>query len=367
MAITHSVCAYWLKDFENPADIIVAQKLKIDGDIKQQKHHVLEVSYDSLPQQEQKLLSTIACFRSPVLFNTLKALSKPTRGKGLLGFFKKIKGIYDGSLDNDLRDLVERGLLHFYDKDKKFDLHPIVRRYAYERLPAPDRTASHTRLIIYFEVLPTPQKIEKLEDLVPVIELYHHMVSAGKLDEARRLYNNRLAEPIYFQFGTYQTQIELLSALFLDGEDKPPRLKDESAQAWTLNSLANSYSLSGQPRRAVQIIKMVIGIDEKNNDKSSDPAITLENVAENQVKIGALREAEHNLHRSIDLCREILDKFWEAVGHQELGRILSYRGVWQEAEEHLLLAQKVFDNVGPRTNYGSVNMSCFEKYAYVKR
>jgi hypothetical protein len=49
-----------LKDFDNPADIIVAQKLKIDGDIIQQKHHVLEVSTTAL--HEQKLLSTIACF-----------------------------------------------------------------------------------------------------------------------------------------------------------------------------------------------------------------------------------------------------------------------------------------------------------------
>ena len=61
-----------LKDFENPADIVVAQKLKIDGDIIQQKYHVLEVSYNSLPSQEQKLLSTIACFRSPIELKTLE-------------------------------------------------------------------------------------------------------------------------------------------------------------------------------------------------------------------------------------------------------------------------------------------------------
>src|SRR5688572_5143183 len=79
-----------LKDFENPADIVVAQKLKIDGDIIQQKHHVLEGSYNSVPPHEQKLLSAIACFRSPVMLNTLKALAKPTRGKGMFGFFKKI-------------------------------------------------------------------------------------------------------------------------------------------------------------------------------------------------------------------------------------------------------------------------------------
>ncbi len=61
-----------LKDFENPADIIVAEKLKIHGDIIQQKHHVLEVSYNSLSHQEQKITSMVACFRSPVELKTLE-------------------------------------------------------------------------------------------------------------------------------------------------------------------------------------------------------------------------------------------------------------------------------------------------------
>ncbi len=46
--------------------------------------------------------------------------------------------------------------------------------------------------------------------------------------------------------------IELLRALFLDGEDKPPRLKDESAQAWILNTLANCLrpERTAAPRRS---------------------------------------------------------------------------------------------------------------------
>ena len=60
----------------------------------------------------------------------------------------------------------------------------------------------------------------------------------------------RISEVTYFQLGAYQLRIDLLRALFPDGEDRPPRLKDERAQAWTLCLLGNSYSLSGQPRRA---------------------------------------------------------------------------------------------------------------------
>jgi tetratricopeptide (TPR) repeat protein len=47
--------------------------------------------------------------------------------------------------------------------------------------------------------------------------------------------------------------------------------------------------------------------------------------------LGALRAAEANLRRRIALCREIKDEFHEAIGHQDLGRLLAYRGVWEES------------------------------------
>jgi hypothetical protein len=153
-----------LKDFDNPADIIVAQKLKIDGTIIQQKHHVLEVSYNNLPPHEQKLLSTIACFRSPAELKTLESIAENK-----------------DSLNDELHNLLDRGLLHFDEKNKKFDLHPIVRRYAYERLTTPNRTAVHTRLRDYFATIKTPTNLQTIEELAPVIELYHHMVRAGEL------------------------------------------------------------------------------------------------------------------------------------------------------------------------------------------
>jgi tetratricopeptide (TPR) repeat protein len=324
-----------LKDFENPADISVAQKLKIDGDIIQQKHHVLEVSYNSLPEQEQKLLSTIACFRSPVEYRTLESIVENK-----------------DTLEKHLRDLVERGVLHFDEKNKKFDLHPIVRRFAYDHFTAPQRTNAHVILVVYFEAVPTPPKIEKLEDLAPVIELYHHMVRAGNLDEALKLFYDRLHNALYFQFGVYQLYTELLRALFLDGEDKPPRLKREADQGWAFNVLANSYGMSGQPRYSVPLNEGYISISEKRGDKK-ETAVGLGNMALQQLVIGALSTAERNLRRSIELCHEVEDKHWEAVAHQNLGKVMSYRGLWQEAEQELEKAQNGLDEHG-QTSYISV-------------
>jgi tetratricopeptide (TPR) repeat protein len=197
---------------------------------------------------------------------------------------------------------------------------------------------------VYFDAVPKPEKVEKLEDLAPVIELYHHTVRAGKLDEAKDLLEDRLIpNPLYFQFGAYQLCIELLRALFLDGEDKPPRLKNESAQAWTLNALANSYSLSGQSRRAVPSFQSAVVLAEKMGNKKN-VAIGLGNVAYMaQIYIGALSEAECNLRRSIDLCREIDEAYYEGIGHAELGLMFIYAGLFDEAEKEFPKAIELFE------------------------
>jgi tetratricopeptide (TPR) repeat protein len=190
----------------------------------------------------------------------------------------------------------------------------------------------HTRLRDYFTAVPAPdaRAVQTLDDLAPVIELYHHTVGAGRYDEARQLFRERLVEPLYFRFGAYQTCIELLRALFPDGEDQPPRLKDESDQAWTQNTLAIAYSRSGQSRRAVPLFKQQNGIRERQGYKIN-MAIGLGNLSYDQFKLGELAMAEANLRRGIDLGRESKDEFWKAVGHKEIGRLLNYQGAFVEA------------------------------------
>jgi len=175
-----------------------------------------------------------------------------------------------------------------------------------------------------------------VDDLAPVIELYHHTVRAGKYDEAYYLAADRLTpNPLYYRFGAYQTIIELLRELFPDGDDNLPRLKKEADQAWVLNELANSYSTSGQPRRAVPMFEAQNEIREKAGDKKN-LAIGLGNLAYTaQIQIGELNAAEANLRQRIEICREIKNEFKEAMGHQELGRLHTLIGEFEEAKKEL--------------------------------
>ncbi|MEL7476083.1 MAG: hypothetical protein AAGJ55_07615, partial [Cyanobacteria bacterium J06555_12] len=313
-----------VKDLRNPGDIQAAQRQDLTGSLVQRQHHVLAQSYDNLSLHGRHLLSRIACFRSPVTFEVLAALAAE-----------------ESDLENELQDLIGRGLVQ--REDQRFDLHPIVRRYAYDRMGTAERSSTHGQLRDYFAAVPAVERVTTVDDLAPVIELYHHMVRAGEYDEARGLYKDRLSTPLFFQLGAYQQSIELLSALFPQGETQPPQLQSERDQSWTLNALANSYSLSGQSAQAVPLLEQAAVIDEKAGDKQNwaIDLVNLANIA--QRPIGALQAAEANQRRVIALCQEIENEFLEAVGHENLGRLLAYREAWEAAAEELNRALEFFE------------------------
>ncbi len=237
-----------------------------------------------------------------------------------------------------LSDLTDRGLL-LRDK-QKYDLHPSVREYCYVQLK--DKPATHTQLAEYFAKIPVPEKPEKVDDLTPLIELYHHTLRAGDYDKAMHLLYERLAEPLYYTFGAYQLSIELLLGLFPDGEDKLSRLESKSAQAWTLNELAISYHCSGQPRRSVPLFELQSRLQEEEGSQKN-VAGGLNNLAQDRMALGELGDAQANLQRSIQIYQEIGDKLREATGHNELGRLLAYKGNWPGAEGELKTALEVFE------------------------
>jgi tetratricopeptide (TPR) repeat protein len=316
-----------LRHKRRPGDVRVADQYPVLPELKgKEQHHILQVAYDALDRGRRTLLSQISAFRSPMDYEALSVLNP-----------YKSESAFDATLD----ELIERGLLIFDRERGCYDLHPIVRGYAYDRLA--DKEGVHTRLRDYFAAVPEPEQVESVEDLAPVIELYHHTVRAGHFNEAVVLYDERLSDPLFYRLGAYQNQIELLRALFSDGEDKLPPLDTNDKKAWTLNSLANAYSLSGQPRSAVRAFEVAVELAEKLEENETNVAIALGKLAYMaQIHLGELAAAEGNLQRSIELCREIEDEFWEAVGHQHLGLLLACLGKFQQSKQELAVGLELF-------------------------
>jgi tetratricopeptide (TPR) repeat protein len=99
--------------------------------------------------------------------------------------------------------------------------------------------------------------------------------------------------------------------------------------------------LAGRPSAAVPLYEKEIAMRERQGDKKNQ-AIFLGNLAYQQHAIGALTAAAHNLRRRISLCREIEDRWNEARGHSEYGRLLATTGNWAEAAQELDTALEQF-------------------------
>ena len=179
------------RDPARPGDVAAAAEYDVAEDLAPREHHILTLAYDALRPELRELLSRLAAFRAPVAYDVVEVLS-PFKGKRELG--------------RAMRELEDRGLLFREAGTGRYDLHPVVRGYAYDRLA--DKAGVHGQLRDYFAAVPAPDEdaVQSVEDLAPVIELYHHTVRAGRYDEAFQLLRGRLVpNPLYFRFGAYQT------------------------------------------------------------------------------------------------------------------------------------------------------------------
>jgi tetratricopeptide (TPR) repeat protein len=346
-------------DPARPGDIAVATEKNLVPEMVQREHHILAQAYDALRPSLQLLLSHLAAFRSVVDFETAKAVSP-------LKVEKELKAA--------LRELVERGLLFFDRERQRYDLHPVVRQYAYARLSK--RETVHARLAGYFQMsgkglledLPdTARKIrilfigpvsdglpqvESLEDIAAIIELCHHRIRAKQFKMALGIYYNHLASLLYHRLGAYQTIIELLQG-FLEGDETSLPQLESCWQSWLLDALANAYSASGYPQRAVQLLEESIQIDQERDDKESLVTV-LWNLAVQQEMLGRLSASEQSLQESILLCRDIHDAFNEAKAHQYFALLRAYQGLFEAAFRHLDAALSLFKELNARASEGAV-------------
>ena len=338
------------KNRRTPGDIKVAAQYPILPELKgQAQHHILQVAYDQLDQPKRIILGSLAAFlRSPKSYDELLIMNDNTD-----------VNLFDKALD----ELEERGFLFFDRELIRYDMHPVVQTYAYSQLE--DKVAVHNRLYGYFATFPPLdfEQVQSLEQLIPTIELYQNSIFAGQYDHAIDLFRSRLAYALYFRLGNYQICIELLSAIFLKGEAFPPELTLKHSQAWVMNMLGLAYSLAGQPRRAVPLLIASNTIDSELENKVG-LAVGLGNLATMaQIILGDILAAEENLRHCIELSRETEDSFQEAVGHHGLGWLLIYKGMFNDAEVELILAQDNFDkNQG--TNFVAI-IRCYRALRFL--
>ena len=190
----------------------------------QVKSHILELALRRLDKQRLKVLHTIAAFRAPVSYETLTALF--VNGKEPFP--------NENTFIPVLVELQDRGLLGWNRSTNCYDSHPIIRSGIWQVVRPSTKQHIYETLHIHFSSLP----ITNEEDLAVVVELYNTLIGLRRYDDAATLYLDRLVRNSWTRTHARQLHIEMLEALFPDGFDKPPRLKEKRTQVFILYLLA---------------------------------------------------------------------------------------------------------------------------------
>jgi hypothetical protein len=256
-------------------------------ELKQRYTHVLEFAFRGLPEKTRQLLSRIAALSDSASHDTVAALNPflpprpvrkrrraflgrlfarfasmlPSRPRAVLNPVEYRKAVV--SLRGALSDLEDRGLLQWDREANRYDLHPVVRAYAFERLEDPDRTRAYNAIGDHFASLP-PENVEEateLEQVKNTIEIMRALVGSGLFEEAIRLHRGDLIRCLLDSIGAYHTVIELLSPMLHCDRNGTPVLADTADRSYVVDQLAQALGYLGRLEEAVSLHRDIIQLD----------------------------------------------------------------------------------------------------------
>lgn len=234
-------------------------------DLKQRRTHILHYALRGLAPQAQTLLSRMAIFSGAVAYENLKIFN-PFASPDT-----PAPADAEHRFRETLRDLRDRRLTHWDGARKRWDLHPLVRGFAYDRLEGDERVWAADRARDHFEAMP-PENTEAATELGQVertLEIFRLLVAAERWDKAFGLYQNRLSHTLFFSIAAYPAIGQLLLPFFPQGIEGAPCLESKREQSRLLNDLALAWSSMGRHREALALQERTVELDLGARDWSN--------------------------------------------------------------------------------------------------
>jgi tetratricopeptide (TPR) repeat protein len=299
----------------------------------------------------------------------------------------------------------------------RYDLHPLVREYAYSRIPSQaeraradyvtselevaqsggtafTRSALHGRAAMFYAELRVPREQWKtITDIDPQLDEFYHLTRAGQFELAARS-----LDVIDFDFlqlwGHYRAVIEMREGLVgkltdpfseqsnlcglgicygMTGEVRrsisfyeraleiSQRENFRSASARALGCLGNAYSHTGEIDRAVSHYRQALQITRERGDRRAE-AITLSNLGTTSAVLGDMAEAIDYYEQALLIDRSLGDRRFEAITLGNLGSAYAALGYLPQAidyhEQALQVTREVRDRREEGTQLGNLAACC---------
>lgn len=234
-------------------------------------------------------------------------------------------------LDTALKHLEDRGLLWWDRSSNNYDLHPIIRAYAYEQLEASDRVRANDRVHDHFQSLP-PDNLDRaasVEELDQTITIFRALVGARKYQRASDIWKD-LSKTLLASLGAYTTAVELLQPLAVAGTRK------------VRSDLAIAYAALGQYDGAIHLETRILG---DTLQQGGTIYASLTRLAAAYYSIGALAAA----YKCDDLRMEIAS----IQGHEESDRDKIEKVVRAFNQGHTEKAARLIKGIGTGGRFDS--------------
>lgn len=365
-------------DPDGPDNIERARYYEVTGDLKNQRNHVLSLAWQTLNQELKLFLGLIASLRTKPPLKTLKVV------------WKRISGI---PLTEVLMRLENEQWILFDRINMKIDMHPIIRKYVYERLDESPKARVRDEIIRYYgKVAKTydigiivnllisifPEKREEilnnifitllrfvskiprlalfglipgkgglalrlayqnkvihtLEEFLPILEVFNQLVNAGNIDDARKVYQT-FSFLVHDKFAAYYLELEMIRDICTDGEETPHNEVYGGAYTWLLNQFSKCYNYIGEPNKATVFAKRAIRINEKFFGNKSSLLVELNMLAMHLVDLGRLKDAHEVLTRVLKKDRKDIE------AHLRIGQVLGLIGKYEESRKHFELVNQM--------------------------
>jgi hypothetical protein len=325
-----------------------------DIDLKQRRHHILAYAFEGLDATARKLLCYISVFRYPVDYAALDLFDRTG------GIASHLPGHHDSAaqaanrataaarLDMALADLENRGLLQWDRQTNRYDLHPVVRSFAFAQLEDADRKQSYENVRAYFGRLPEErlQVVRSVDELRRTLEIYNALVGAQRYTDAWSLYRDRLRAPLLTQLGAYADAYQLLAALwdepgsdFMRGLHFMRRLADAQARKACGIDLAIALEQMSDTPRALQVTEDLVRdalplfTTTITATQAADISHALMNYASMLADANHIARAERLYHWALAFGRDTSNDAVQADTLVQLLRFYTLCGNWPGAEK----------------------------------
>lgn len=262
-------------------------------DLTQRRNHILRTAIADLQPASRQLLSTLALLSQSVDFETLKAFNphRPAEDHEALS-----------KLSETVHDLEQRGLLQYNRRERRYDLHPVVRCVAAAEIEEDDRQRYGQQVVNYFEAqtrVPYYQ-VQTLDELSAGLNIVRTLIKLGQFEKATNVYRESLSRALLFNLETYNETLTLLRPFFPTGWGRLPQEVSELNATFLANDTAIALQRCGDYQQALIAFEICLQSVLQQGGYEQEIETFLRNISFNLLE-------QNRLAKAINVCQLAVD------------------------------------------------------------